>query len=96
MNKKTVAKYMQKMGLMAIFPGPNLSKRAHQAGIFPYLLRNLKAEVSDHIWGVDVRHVSANGIPVETGEDETNAAKSLLKPLQDIHEMLPNLKMLLN
>lgn len=30
------------------------------------------------------------------GMTETNSAKSLLKPLQDIHEMLPNLKMLLN
>ncbi|GHO88855.1 hypothetical protein KSZ_68610 [Dictyobacter formicarum] len=30
------------------------------------------------------------------GMTETNAAKSLLKPLQDIYEMLPNLKMLLN
>ncbi|QBD82845.1 transposase [Ktedonosporobacter rubrisoli] len=30
-NRKTVARYMQEMGLMAIFPGPNLSKRAQQA-----------------------------------------------------------------
>ena len=30
------------------------------------------------------------------GMTETNSSKSLLKPLQDIHEMLPNLKMLLN
>lgn len=42
---------------MAIFPGPNLSKRAHQAAIFPYLLRNLKAEVPDHIWGVDITYI---------------------------------------
>ncbi|WP_371865511.1 IS3 family transposase [Dictyobacter alpinus] len=56
-NKKTVAKYMQEMGLMAIFPGPNLSKRAQQAAIFPYLLRNLKAEVPDHIWGVDITYI---------------------------------------
>jgi putative transposase len=60
-NKKTVARYMQEMGLMAIFPGPNLSKRAHQAGIFPYLLRNLKAEASDHIWGIDITYIRLRG-----------------------------------
>jgi hypothetical protein len=37
MNEKTVAKYMREMGIMAIYPGPNLSKRAYQAGIYPYL-----------------------------------------------------------
>ncbi len=36
-NPKTVARYMQEMGLAAIYPGPNLSKRNHQAGIFAYL-----------------------------------------------------------
>jgi len=56
-NRKTVARYMQEMGLMAIFPGPNLSKRAHQAGIFPYLLRNLKVEQPDHVWGVDITYI---------------------------------------
>jgi putative transposase len=48
-NEKTVAKYMREMGLMAIYPGPNLSKRAHQAGIYPYLLRNITASVPNHI-----------------------------------------------
>jgi len=33
-SKNTVAKYMQEMGLRAIHPGPNLSKRAHKAAIF--------------------------------------------------------------
>jgi putative transposase len=60
-NRKTVARYMQEMGLMAIFPGPNLSKRAHQAGIFPYLLRNLKAEAPNHIWGIDITYIRLRG-----------------------------------
>jgi putative transposase len=29
-NHKAVARHMQQMGLRAIYPGPNLSKRAHQ------------------------------------------------------------------
>lgn len=60
-NRKTVARYMQEMGLMALFPGPNLSKRAYQAGIFPYLLRNLKAETADQIWGIDITYIRLHG-----------------------------------
>ena len=71
MNEKTVAKYMREMGIMAIYPGPNLSKRAHQAGIYPYLLRNITASAPNHIWGIDVRHVGAFGIPVKTGKGES-------------------------
>jgi putative transposase len=56
-NEKTVAKYMREMGIMAIYPGPNLSKRAHQAGIYPYLLRNITAEAPNHIWGIDITYI---------------------------------------
>lgn len=56
-NEKTVAKYMREMGIMAIYPGPNLSKRAHQAGIYPYLLRNIVAEAPNHIWGIDITYI---------------------------------------
>lgn len=28
-NQKTVARYMQEMGLAAVYPGPNLNKREH-------------------------------------------------------------------
>jgi putative transposase len=62
---------MQEMGLSAIHPGPNLSKRAHKAAIFPYLLRNITASSPNHIWGIDVRHVGANEIPAKAGEDES-------------------------
>jgi len=48
-----------------VYPGPNLSKRARQAAIFPYLLANVTANTPNHIWGVDVRRVGAYGIPVE-------------------------------
>jgi putative transposase len=56
-NEKTVSKYMREMGLMAIHPGPNLSKRAHLAGIYPYLLRNITASAPDHIWGIDITYI---------------------------------------
>lgn len=35
-NRKTVARYMQEMGIAAIYPGPNLSKRNQKEGVYPY------------------------------------------------------------
>jgi putative transposase len=60
-NPKTMARYMQEMGLAAIYPGPNLSKRNHQAGIFPYLLANVKATTPNHIWGIDLTYIRLRG-----------------------------------
>jgi putative transposase len=56
-NEKTVAKYMREMGIMAIYPGPNVSKGAHQAGIYLYLLRNITAEAPNHIWGIGITYL---------------------------------------
>ena len=56
-NPKTVARYMQEMGLAAIYPGPNLSKRAQQASIYPYLLTNTRACAPNHIWGIDITYI---------------------------------------
>lgn len=56
-NKKTVGRYMQEMGLRAVYPGPNLSKRAHKAAIYPYLLTNITASAPNHIWGIDITYI---------------------------------------
>jgi putative transposase len=56
-NEKTVARYMREMGLAAIYPGPNLSKRAQQAAIYPYLLANITASAPNHIWGIDITYI---------------------------------------
>lgn len=56
-NRKAVARHMREMGLEAVYPGPNLSKRALQAGIYPYLLRNVTATASNHIWGIDITYI---------------------------------------
>jgi putative transposase len=60
-NHKAVAHHMREMGLMAIYPGPNLSKRAQQAAIYPYLLRNVRAEQPNHIWGIDITYIRLRG-----------------------------------
>jgi putative transposase len=60
-NHKAVARHMREMGLAGICPGPNLSKRAHQAGIYPYLLRDVRAERPNHIWGIDITYIRLRG-----------------------------------
>lgn len=56
-NHKAVARHMQVMGLRAIYPGPNLSRRAQQHAVYPYLLRGLKIEQPNQVWGVDITYI---------------------------------------
>jgi len=56
-NRKTVARYMQEMGIAAIYPGPNLSKRNQKEGVYPYLLRHITSAHPNHIWGIDITYI---------------------------------------
>ena len=56
-NRKTVARYMQEMGIAAVYPGPNLTKRNHKEGVYPYLLRHISSAYPDHIWGIDITYI---------------------------------------
>lgn len=56
-NRKAVQRHMREMGIAGICPGPNLSKRALQHKIYPYLLRGVKAQHPNHIWGIDITYV---------------------------------------
>ncbi len=51
-NHKRVYRLMRKMGIMTIFPKPNLSKRYHAQFLRPYLLRKLKITRPNQVWGV--------------------------------------------
>ncbi len=48
---------MREMGIEGIHPGPNLSKRALEHKIYPYLLRNVTAQYPHHIWGIDITYI---------------------------------------
>ena len=60
-NWKTVGRYMQEMGIAAIYPGPNLSKRTQKEGVYPYLLRHLTSAYPNHIWGIDITYIRLSG-----------------------------------
>lgn len=56
-SRPTVQKYMREMGIYAIYPGPNLSRRDHENRIYPYLLRGVQANRANHIWGTDITYI---------------------------------------
>jgi putative transposase len=56
-NRKRIQRYMREMGIAGIAPGPNLSKRAHEHRIYPYLLRDITAQEPNHIWGCDITYI---------------------------------------
>jgi putative transposase len=60
-NHKAVARHMRAMGLAAIYPGPNVSKRAQQHAVYPYLLRGLEIERPNQVWGVDITYIRLRG-----------------------------------
>jgi putative transposase len=49
-NRKRIQRLMREMGIEAIYPKPNLSKRDNEHKIYPYLLRGVEAEFPNHIW----------------------------------------------
>lgn len=56
-HRNTVRIYMREMGLMAIYPGPNLSKRDLQHRTYPYLLQGLQITQPDQVWSVDITYI---------------------------------------
>ncbi len=60
-SRQSVQKHMREMGIAGICPGPNLSKRAHQDAIYPYLLRKVTSASPNHIWGIDITYIRLHG-----------------------------------
>jgi len=59
--RETVQRYMREMGITAIYPGPNLSRRNPEHKIYPYLLRNVTAAYPNHVWGIDITYIRLHG-----------------------------------
>lgn len=55
--RNTVRRYMQEMGIAALYPGPNLSRRRLDHRVYPYLLRGVRASEPNHVWGIDITYI---------------------------------------
>jgi putative transposase len=56
-NRKAVQRHMREMGIQAIFPGPNLSRRRRKDQVYPYLLRGLSIDCPNAVWGIDITYI---------------------------------------
>jgi putative transposase len=56
-NRKAVQRHMREMAIVAVFPGPNLSRRALAERVFPYLLRGVSIARPNHVWGIDITYI---------------------------------------
>jgi len=56
-NHKRVYRLMKQMGIQAIYPKPNTSKKHPKNKIYPYLLRGLTINRPNHVWATDITYV---------------------------------------
>ena len=56
-GRKLVRAYMQEMGIHAVYPKPNLSKRNFKEAIVPYLLRNKNISFPNQAWSIDITFI---------------------------------------
>jgi putative transposase len=56
-NRKRVARLMQKMGLQAIYPRPHTSIPDQQHKKYPYLLRDLAIIQPNQVWSADITYL---------------------------------------
>jgi putative transposase len=60
-NHKRIERLMRKIGIEAIRPKKRTSIPNQQHRKFPYLLRGIKAQYPNHIWGTDITYIRAAG-----------------------------------
>ena len=56
-SRPTVQIYMREMGIAGIAPGPNTSQPHPEHKTYPYLLRGLKVERPNQVWGIDITYI---------------------------------------
>lgn len=99
-NHKRVYRLMKLMGLQAVYPKKNLSRRRQEDIIYPYLLKDrLPTQVHD-CWSVDITYIkTANGFVYLTGLIDVVSRCIMgwhLSPYLDTESCLNALEMAIN
>jgi putative transposase len=56
-NRKRIQRLMQLLGLAAMAPGPNTSKKHPEHTVYPYLLRGLAINRPNQVWSTDITYI---------------------------------------
>lgn len=56
-GRKALRRYYRIMGLEAIYPKMNLSKRNQEHKIYPYLLRDIEIKEANQVWSSDITYI---------------------------------------
>lgn len=56
-GRKLIKRYMDEMGIYAVYPKPNLSKRNQQHKVHPYLLRKMEIFLPNQVWAIDITYI---------------------------------------
>jgi len=57
-GRQLVRRYMQEMGIFAVYPKPNLSKPGKSHKEYPYLLRNKAIWLPNQVWAIDITYIA--------------------------------------
>lgn len=60
-NRKRIRRLMRIVGIEALYPKPNLSRRGPDHEIHPYLLRGIEIERADQVWSTDITYIPMRG-----------------------------------
>ena len=56
-NRKRIQRLMRKMGIAALYPKRNLSRRNQAHKVYPYLLRGLTIDRPNQAWAADITYI---------------------------------------
>ena len=56
-GRKLAHRLMGEMGIQAVYPKANLSKRNFRESIVPYLLRNKAVSLPNQVWSIDITYI---------------------------------------
>ena len=56
-NRKRVQRLMRQMGITALYPKRNLSRRKQAHKVYPYRLKGLTIDAANQVWATDITYI---------------------------------------